>query len=42
VEAVEVNGYTIGPGTNLTGANFIGADLKGANLAGVISNEDTI
>jgi uncharacterized protein YjbI with pentapeptide repeats len=32
VEAVEVNGYEIGPGANLTGANLTGADLTGANL----------
>ena len=34
VEAVEVNGYEIGPGANLTGANLTGADLNGANLTG--------
>jgi uncharacterized protein YjbI with pentapeptide repeats len=32
VVVVEVNGYTIEPGANLTGANLEGADLHGANL----------
>ena len=51
MEAVEVNGYTIEPGANLTGAdlsgaNFIGVDPEGdlvsANLVGVKANEETI
>jgi uncharacterized protein YjbI with pentapeptide repeats len=32
---VEVNGYGIGPGEELTGADFSGACVAGANLAGV-------
>jgi uncharacterized protein YjbI with pentapeptide repeats len=35
VGAVEVNGYTIEPGADLSGANLKGADLSGANLKGV-------
>ena len=31
---VEVNGYTIEPGANLSGANLSGANLSGANLNG--------
>ena len=31
---VEVNGYTIEPGANLSGANLSGANLSGANLSG--------
>ena len=31
---VEVNGYTIEPGANLTGANLGDANLEGANLNG--------
>ena len=48
---VEVNGYTIEPGTNLGGANLLvadltGVDLRGANLEGANlyrakANEDT-
>ena len=34
MEAVEVNGYEIGPGANLKRANFRGADLSGADLRG--------
>ena len=46
VEAVEVNGYTIEPGTNLGGANLtvaflVGANLEGANLYRAKANEDT-
>ncbi len=32
--AVEVNGYTIEPGADLTRANLSGADLRRANLSG--------
>ncbi len=31
---VEVNGYEIGPGADLTGADLEGADLSGASLTG--------
>ena len=31
---MEVNGYKIGPGANLSGANLSGADLSGADLSG--------
>ena len=31
---VEVNGYTIEPGANLSRANLAGADLEGAALVG--------
>ena len=31
---VEVNGYKIEPGANLTGANLTEANLRGANLRG--------
>ena len=34
VVVVEVNGYKIEPGANLTGGLFGGADLTGANLTG--------
>jgi uncharacterized protein YjbI with pentapeptide repeats len=33
VVVVEVNGYTIEPGADLTGANLEGANLREANLA---------
>ena len=49
--AVEVNGYTIEPGADLTGANLSDADLTGANLsearltganlAGTLADKDT-
>ena len=35
VVVVEVNGYEIGPGADLTGANLEGADLTGAKLVHV-------
>ena len=34
VVVVEVNGYKIEPGANLTGANLTGANLKGVYLEG--------
>ena len=34
MEAVEVNGYTIEPGADLSGANLKRANLAGANLEG--------
>jgi hypothetical protein len=34
VGVVEVNGYTIGPRADLSGANLERADLRGANLSG--------
>jgi uncharacterized protein YjbI with pentapeptide repeats len=34
VGAVEVNGYTIEPNANLSGAYLTGANLVGANLVG--------
>ena len=34
VEPVEVNGYTIEPGADLSGVNFSGSDLSGRNLSG--------
>ena len=39
--AVEVNGYTIEPGADLTGANLSEARLTGANLAGTLADKDT-
>jgi uncharacterized protein YjbI with pentapeptide repeats len=34
VASVEVNGYKIEPGADLTGADLTGADLTGADLTG--------
>ena len=47
VVVVEVNGYTIEPGADLSGAdlegvNLIGAGLRGANLTGARVNDLTI
>ena len=39
---VEVNGYTIKPGANLSGATLTGATLTGADLGGAKANQDTI
>jgi len=38
---VEVNGYTIEPGADLSGANLSAADLRGANLMGAIMPDGT-
>jgi len=42
VVVVEVNGYTIKPGANLSGATLTGATLTGADLGGAKANQDTI
>ena len=52
VVVVEVNGYTIEPGAdlsgvdfrqaNLSGADLTGADLEGVNLELLLTNEDTV
>ena len=47
VEAVEVNGYTIKPGANLTrtdleGADLTRANLRGANLDRAVADRNTI
>ncbi len=38
---LEVNGYKIEPGADLTRANLVKANLPGANLKGATANEDT-
>ena len=42
MDGVEVNGYTIEPGADLTQANLDGANLDGASLGGAKADDDTI
>ena len=47
MEVVEVNGYEIGPGANLSGADLSDADLgdervAGPDLSGAFADDDTI
>ena len=39
---VEVNGYTIEPEADLSGAGLSGADLSGTDLSGTTADEITI
>ena len=41
VVVVEVNGYTIEPGANLTVVDLEGVDLRGVNLDRAKADEDT-